>query len=141
MKLLKDQRGQIRVIEAFFASVLLLSSLALVPLFENPQTDNSANLTSTALNILASLDRDAQLADLVGSRNWTNLKCIIQSCVPLTLWFNLTVFDTNMTAINPDLITSGGLVADSIVAANYVCASSNENYQVYILRLQLAGVD
>jgi hypothetical protein len=57
------------------------------------------------------------------------------------VWFNLTVFDENMTPINDIPITSGSAVNDKIVAVDYVCASTGSSYAVYIVRLQLAEVD
>jgi hypothetical protein len=57
------------------------------------------------------------------------------------VWFNLTVFDENMTRINDMPICSGSAVSDRIVAVDYVCAGTSSNYVVYILRLQLALVD
>lgn len=141
MRLLKDNRGQIRVIEAFFASVLLLSSLSLLPIMQRNTNSPSDVLSSTAQNVLASLDSNGHLAELVDSGNWTALQTSLQSTLPLTLWFNLTVFDENMTQLNGFPISSGGAVSEKIEAVNYVCASTNATYSVYVLRLQLAAVD
>ena len=142
MRLLKDNKGQIRVIEAFFASVLLLSSLTLIPMVQRSLSNDVTNsLSSTALNILVSLDSNGHLANLVDNQNWTAIQSLVQSCIPLTVWFNLTVFDQNMTRLNAVPICSGGLVSDNVHSAEYVCASTNGNYAVYIIRLQLAAVD
>ena len=142
MRLLKDNRGQIRVIEAFFASVLLLSSLTLIPIMQRSQSNDVTDvLSSTALNVLMSLDSDGHLANLADSQNWTAIQSVVQSCLPLTVWFNLTVFDQNMAPVNDALVCSGGLVSDKIQSAEYVCASTSRNYAVYIIRLQLAAVD
>ena len=46
-----------------------------------------------------------------------------------------------MTPINDISMTSGNAVNDRIAAVDYVCASTNGNYAVYIIRLQLSGVD
>jgi hypothetical protein len=81
------------------------------------------------------------LAELVKSENWTALKTCIQSCLPLAWWFNLTVFDENLTQINSALICSGGQISDKVGAADYVCASTGGDFAVYTLRLQLAGLD
>jgi hypothetical protein len=141
MKLLKDNKGQIRVIEAFFASILLLSSLTLVPVVQRNLGDSADVLSSTALSVLASLDSNGHLADLVDSEDWTAIRSSVESCIPLSVWFNLTVFDENMTRLNDVPICSGSVVNDDIAAADYVCASTSANYVIYILRLQLAAVD
>ena len=141
MRLLKDNKGQIRIIEAFFASILLLSSLTLIPAVQEHSSDSTEALSSTAHNILLSLDSEGQLASLIGNESWINLKSFIQSSLSPMVWFNLTVFDESMAPINDVPMTSGSPVNDRIVAVNYVCASTSSNYAVYIIRLQLAGVD
>ena len=141
MRLLKDNKGQIRIIEAFFASILLLSSLTLIPVVQKSSSDSTEILSSTAHNILISLDSDGQLASLISNESWINLKSCIQSSLSPMVWFNLTVFDENMTCINDVPICSGSAVSDRIVAVDYVCASTSSNYAVYIIRLQLALVD
>lgn len=141
MRLLKDNKGQIRIIEAFFASILLLSSLTLIPVAEKKANDSTAILSSTARNILMSLDSNGHLASLISSESWVNLKSCVQSALSPMMWFNLTVFDENMTPINDIPITSGSAVNDKTVAVDYVCASTSSNYAVYIIRLQLAEVD
>jgi len=141
VRLLKDNKGQIRIIEAFFASILLLSSLTLIPVVQKNSSDSTEILSSTAHNILMSLDSNGHLASLISNESWINLKSCIQSSLSPMVWFNLTVFDENMTPINDIPITSGSPVNDRIVAVDYMCASTSSNYAVYIIRLQLAGVD
>jgi hypothetical protein len=140
LRLINDKKGQVRVIEAFFASVLLLSCLTLVP----AQTDlegSSGNLSSTAENVLLSLDSNGKLGLLVDSADWVTLKSCVESALPLTVWFNLTVFDKDMNSLNKFPMCNGGAVSEQIVSIQYVCASQNSTYQIYILQLQLAVVD
>jgi hypothetical protein len=141
LRLIKNNKGQIRIIEAFFASVLLLSSLTLIPAVQNSSSKSYAPLSSAAYNILVSLDSNGQLSTLINNENWIDLKSSIQSSVSPSMWFNLTVFDENMTLINDTPICSGSAVSNNIVAVNYVCASTSSDYAVYIIRLQLARVE
>lgn len=138
---MKDNKGQIRIIEAFFASILLLSSLTLIPAAQNNSTNSYASLSSAAYNILVSLDSNGHLSTFIDNENWIDLKSSIQSSISPSMWFNLTVFDENMTRINDTPICSGSAVSNNIVAVNYVCASTSRDYAVYIIRLQLARVD
>jgi hypothetical protein len=140
LRLLSDRKGQVRVIEAFFASVLILSCLALIPTAIHTE-DTPGSLAAQAQNVLCSLNSDGHLAKLVDSRDWTGLKESIESAVPLTLWFNLTVYDVYMQPLNDYPITNAGAVSDQIASVNYVCASQNSTYAIYTLRLQLGGVD
>jgi len=141
VRLLEDKKGQIRIIEAFFASILLLSSLTLIPMVQKHPNDTTEKLSATAYNILMSLDSDGQLASLIGNGSWVNLKSCVQSSLSPMVWFNLTVFDENMNRVNDVPVTSGSAVNDRIAAVDYVCAGTGGNYAVYIVRLQLAEVD
>jgi hypothetical protein len=141
VRLLKDNRGQIRTIEAFFAAILLLSSLTLIPTTQNNSNDSTKILASTAHNVLMSLDSNGYLASLVSNQSWINLKSSIQSSLSPMVWFNLTVFDENMRSINDIPICSGSAVSDRIVSVDYVCAGTSGSYVIYIIRLQLALVD
>jgi len=141
VRLLKDNRGQIRTIEAFFAAILLLSSLTLIPATQNNSNDSTKILASTAHNVLMSLGSNGYLASLVSNQSWINLKRSIQSSLSPMVWFNLTVFDENMTSINDVPICSGSAVSDRIVSVDYVCAGTSSSYVIYIIRLQLALVD
>jgi hypothetical protein len=141
VRLLKDKKGQIRTIEAFFAAILMLSSLTLIPMVQEHSSDSTETLSSTAYNLLMSLDSEGQLASLIGNESWVNLKSCVQSSLSPMVWFNLTVFDETMTRINDVPVTSGTAVNDRIAAIDYVCAGTDDNYAVYIVRLQLAEVD
>ena len=140
MRLLHNRKGQMHVIEAFFAAMLVLSCLALIPL-EQTAENPVADLTSKAQNILLSLDGEGHLARLIDSRDWAGLRGCLEVSLPLTLWFNLTVYDTNMDALNEFPICNGGAVSSQISSVTYVCASPNSAFTVYVLRLQLAAVN
>jgi hypothetical protein len=88
-----------------------------------------------------SLDSNGHLASLISNESWMDLKSSIQSSLSPMVWFNLTVFDENMTRLNDVPICSGSAINDKIVAVNYACAGTSSNYAVYIVRLQLAPVD
>jgi hypothetical protein len=141
MKSLKnDKRGMVRIIEALFASLLILSTIALVPAEFAVQPTRYSTLASEATQVLVSLDSNGDLSKLIEDGNWTSLKNSLQSMLPVSLWFNLTVFDQNMEALNDVFVSNGSPVSEDIVAEDYVCASSSETYAVYLVRLQLAEV-
>jgi hypothetical protein len=116
-----------------------MSCLALIP-STTIVNDPTINLSSTAQNVLLSLDSKGHLAALIDAHNWGALKDCLESSLPLTTWFNLTIFDQNMNVINPFPICNAGLVSDKIVSVDYVCASQNGTYAIYILQLQLSQV-
>lgn len=140
MKLLNDNKGQIRIIEAFFASVLILSSLALVPSETPAVNSNTQVLRSTAMNVLTALDSDGFLSKLIENNSWTTLRKCVESMLLPSIWFNLTVFNGNMQKINDIQICSGNPVGQTIVSTEYVCASVSRDYTICIIRLQLSTV-
>jgi hypothetical protein len=119
----------------------MLSSLALIPVLPKSSAGSNGVLSATALNVLATLDSNGHLADLVDQRNWTVLQNCIEAFIPPAVWFNLTVYDENMTPVNNVAICSGSAISDHIEAADYLCASKGGTYAVYNVRLQLAGLD
>jgi hypothetical protein len=133
-----NRRGQIRIIEAFFASILILSTLALVPPRVGVEKTHYSTLNSVGTEALVSLDSNGMLSNLIEDNDWTTLRNCAQSLLPVSLWFNLTVFDENMGILNDVAVSNGGSVSEEIIAVNYVCAASGGNYAVYIVRLQLA---
>ncbi|MGB8780000.1 MAG: hypothetical protein WCD81_05050 [Candidatus Bathyarchaeia archaeon] len=140
MRLLKDNKGQMRVIEAFFASILLFSILTLVPAPRNAGDTSDQTLISMGQNALMTLDNNGYLSRLIENQSWITLRECIQSAFPPTVWFNLTVFDENNTALNNIPISSGSPVNEEIVSLDYVCVSQSPNYSIYLIRLQLAVV-
>lgn len=140
MRLLNDKKGQIRIIEAFFASVLILSSLALIPSGTPVTNSDTQVLSSTATHVLTALDSDGYLSTLIENSSWTTLRECVESALSPGIWFNLTVFNDNMQEINDVQISSGNPVGQTIVSTQYVCASVSADYNIYIIRLQLSTV-
>ena len=140
MNLKSDKRGMIRIIEALFASLLILSTIALVPSDFTVEPTHYNTLSAEGTQVLVSLDSNGVLSKLIEDGNWTLLKNCLQSMLPVSLWFNLTVFNENMQVLNDVFISNGSPVSEDIVASNYVCATSAETYAVYLVRLQLAEV-
>ena len=140
MRLIRDKKGQVRVIEAFFASVLLLSCLTLIPA-QTPTKNSNGDIAWKAENVLLTLDSDGHLASLVDNHNWAALGENVESALPLTTWFNLTVYDKGMNILNEFPICNGGAVSDKIVSVDYICVSQNSTFAIYVLQLQLAVVD
>ena len=140
MRLISNKKGQVRVIEAFFASLLLLSCLTLIPAQTNPK-NSSSDIAWKAHNVLQTLDSSGHLASLVDNHDWAALGAVVESALPLTTWFNLTVYDKDMNVLNPFPISNGGAVNDKIISVNYICVSQNSTFAVYVLQLQLAVLD
>ena len=137
---MRNNKGQIRIIEAFFASILILSSLALIPPGTNVQESNDQELYLKGRQVLITLDAQGYLSKLIENKSWSTIRECIESSLSSMIWFNLTVFDESMICLNDVQIGSGSPVNERMVSAQYICASSSRNYAVYIIHLQLSSV-
>jgi len=143
--MMKNNRGQIRVIEALLSAVIIFSALAICSALP-PPSDNGNQMTVAAqgMQALVKLDSDGTLGKMIGQGNWTALSDSLQLLLPIGISYNLTVYDQNMQqisarAINSVPISNGNLVGN-VDSVEYLCASQNLQYQYYRLRLQLAVV-
>ena len=141
MRIQKCRKGQIRILEAFFAALLIFSSLFLISAPSTTNNDESNSLYTVGINALLQLDSDGSLSKLIKNKNWEALRDILRQTLPSGIWFNLTILDGQGNQLNDVVISNGGQVSDTIVSVEYLCAASNPAYSVYILHLQLARAD
>jgi len=138
VRIQKCEKGQIRVLEAFFAALLVFSSLFLVPSITMPKSENLSELYSVGMNVLLQLDSDGSLSNFIKSENWSDLRICLQEMLPSGVWFNLTVLNTQGARLNNVSISNGYVVSEKKVSVEYLCVSSVSTYEIYIVRLQLA---
>ena len=141
MRIQKCRKGQIRILEAFFAALLIFSSLFLISAPSTTNNDESKSLYTVGINALLQLDSDGSLSKLIKNKDWDALRDILRQTLPSGIWFNLTVLDGQGNQLNDVVISNGGQVSDTIVSVEYLCAASNPSYSIYILHLQLARAD
>jgi len=141
MKIQKCRKGQIRILEAFFAALLIFSALFLIPAPSTTNNRGSNSLQTIGINALLQLDSDGFLSKLIKNRDWIALRNLLWHTLPDGIWFNLTVLDSEGKQLNDVVISNGGQVSDTVFSVKYVCADSNATYSVYILHLQLARAD
>jgi hypothetical protein len=131
--------GQIRIIEAFFAVLLIFSAFTVstnLNVTQNPM--DRKDLESNGFQTLMTLDSDGTLGEYIDSGNWTALRNAISFSLLAGTVFNLTVYDEAMRQLNPSAVSNGGFSSRDIYFVEYVCASRKPAYQCYILHLQLA---
>jgi len=141
MRIQKCRKGQIRILEAFFAALLIFSSLFLISAPSTINNDKSNSLYTVGINALLQLDSDGSLSKLIKNKDWNALRDILRQTLPSGIWFNLTILDDQGNQLNDVVISNGGQVSDTIVSVEYLCAASNPSYSIYILHLQLARAD
>jgi hypothetical protein len=136
--MLNNNRGVARIIEAFLATMLLIGCIAIIPIYSVKTQPH--DFSSFAIETLTSLDDNGELAVLIDAEDWVALRSCVAAAIPLTLWYNLTVFDENMNNLNPFPVCSSGSVSDNIGSVDYLSVSPNSTFTVYLLRLQLSQV-
>jgi len=131
--------GQIRVIEAFFAVLVVFSSFAVTTnLTVAPGKTKRADLASIGLQALTELDSDGSLGNCIASGNWSALSDALNAVLPTGLSFNMTVYDEQSQQVNTEVITNGGFGGQDVAFVEYACANRGPVFHCYIVRLRLA---
>ena len=135
----KDNRGQIRVLEALLAIAVVFSALLLTgPAYMALDNGNDLRvLHSTGLNVLIQLDREGELGWLVAERNWTALSEHLSMLLPLGVSYNLTVYNEDLLQVNDSFVSVGSVDGRNVVSVQYILAERT-SFSFYVIQLQLS---
>ncbi len=134
-----DKQGQMRIVEAFLAILLLFSALALASLISPTSNfEGTADLATLGMQTLVSMDKDGQLGRLIDADNWTALGDALEMLLPVGVSYNLTVYDEHLQPLNAAPISNTLLSERDVVSVQYPCVSPTSQSNCYLLRLQLA---
>lgn len=132
-------KGQIRIIEAFLAVLIIFSSYAISSnLTVTQNTTNRDNLASIGLQALTKLDSDGSLGKYIDNENWSALQDALNLVLPVGIAFNLTIYNEQMQQINTDVISNGGFSSQDIAFGEYLCACQGSIFHCYVIHLYLA---
>ncbi len=135
----REDRGQIRVIEAFLAVLIIFSAFTVsANLTVSQNRPPRSNLASAGIEALMKLDSDGTLAHCITDRNWTAFREALCLALSPGTTFNLTVYDEHMQRINEAPVTNGDFNSQDISFVEYVCVSRNPVFNSYIVHLKLA---
>lgn len=136
---MKDQnKGQIRIIEAFLAALIIFSSFAVsanLTVTQNKTKRN--NLALIGLQTLIKLDSGGSLSRYIDDGSWTALQHALNLALPAGVSFNLTVYDEQMQQVNTAVISNGAFSSQDVAFVEYVCASRSLIFHCYIIHLYL----
>ena len=136
---MSDQKGQIRIIEAFLSIAVVFSAVLISATFpSSPNLSRQESLVSIGTQVLLKLDTNGTLGNLIAQRDWTTIKQALDVVLPLGVSFNLTIFNEEMQPVNSQLIQNSNVLGRESISVQYVCASQNTNVELWVLRLQLA---
>jgi hypothetical protein len=134
-----QNKGQIRIIEAFLAALIIFSAFAVSSNLSVTQNVNkSKDLASIGLQTLVKLDSDGSLGKYIDSGNWTALRDALNTVLPAGVCFNLTVYDDQMCQVNTAAISNGGFNSQEVAFVQYICASQGMVFRCYIIHLHMA---
>jgi hypothetical protein len=135
----RDQRGQIRIIEVFFAiaivSSALLSMRQIQHVSSRPVHDD--DLYVRGINVLLALQRDGGLSEIVRQRNWATLTTQLTLLLPLAISYQVSVYDDHGSVVNKIPLSRGSIQANNVVAIRYLLTEP-ETAQFYTIQLTLA---
>jgi hypothetical protein len=112
MKIKRWNKGQMRVIEAILASLIIVAALTFVNFFSvNPSREKYeiSELDRLGYNVLHGLDLEGILGRFVYSQEWDNLEAAISVTLPADVYFNLTILNIERVEINDSEIFYGKL--------------------------------
>jgi len=140
----RGSKGQMRVIEAIMASLIVISAIAFLYIFAaapSSHTYETGELEKIGHNVLHDIDEQRLLARYVYNSEWANLTAALIVSVPTDVYFNLTITDVNGKAINHPLIQYGisqvFTASKAVASVTYIVPGYQTNYNPRILVLQL----
>jgi len=132
-------RGQIRIIEAFLAVLVIFSSFAVSSnLTMTQRTRRSEDLSPVGFQALMKLDSDGSLGKYIDDENWIALRNALNIVLQAGICFNLTVYNDLMQQVNNATISNGGCSSQQIAFVEYLCATREADFHCYIIHLRLA---
>ena len=130
--------GQIRMIEAFLAILIIFSSYTLSSNLSLQNNVAHDDLSTVGLQALTKLDSDGSLGNCITDKNWSGLRQILSLALPTGISFNATVYDESMQQINADAVSNGAFGSQNIDFVECVCATQRPVFHNYIIHLHLA---
>lgn len=151
----RARRGQFRIIEAAISAIIIFVTLVAVNQFTRiPRlimTGRSGSLRTIAYNTLYRLADTGVLENtlVIGTADWEgNLKIVLDTLLPSTVYFNLTVYSFSNTAQPTSfIIYNREMISNSISPTAFTDTPEissaaflyvAHNSKIYLLRLQLA---
>jgi hypothetical protein len=133
-----DNKGQIRIIEAFLAvSVVFSAAVFTTPVPLTPSLERQSNLEKLGMQVLLSLDNNGTLGRLIEDADWSALKQAFDLALPQGILYNMTIYDENMQKVNAQEIASTSQLGQEAVMTQHLCVTQSSDVRFYVIRLLL----
>ncbi len=108
MRMMKNKKGQMRVVETILASFVLVGALTFINIFAvapKSSTYEVGDLEKLGYNALHNLDEQRVLSRFVyNPTEWPgNFTSALRVCLPPDVYFDLTIYYLNGTALNRNI--------------------------------------
>ncbi len=145
MKIKKNVKGQMRVVETILASFIILFALAFVNMLAvtpSSLTYEATELEKIGHNVLHDLDEQRLLGRFIyPPYEWANLTAALMVSLPSDVYFDVTVYDSKDIVVNsvpirygdPEVFTKASMIA----SVSYGVPGYQTSYDPRILVLQL----
>lgn len=142
--ILKNSKGQMRVIESIMAALIVVSAIVFLYTFAatpSGTTYEAGELEKIGSNILHDIDQQRLLSRFVYNGEWANLTAALVVSVPNDVYFNLTVYDINGNAIGHPLVQYGNsqmfISSKTVATVTYILSGYQSNYSPRVIVLKL----
>jgi len=140
----RSRKGQMRVVEAVMASLIVVSAVAFLYVFAatpSSQSQETSELEKIGHNVLHNIDEQRLLTRFVYGSEWENLTLALVVSMPTNVYFNLSIYDVNGNPINDQLIQYGNQqIFDSssaVASVTYIVPGYQTSYSPRVLVLKL----
>lgn len=144
MRKLKNNKGQMRVIETILAASIILAAVSFVGIFAVRPTSPTYEITDLekmGYSALHDLDQQGVLSSLVYSGKWSDLRTTLKITIPVDIYFDLAIYNLDGTKLNGQQIIYGDSAtfseAKNIASISYSLAGIGTNYDPRILVLRI----
>lgn len=133
-----DNKGQIRIIEAFLAVSVMFSAIVFTtPMSTTPSLERQSNLKKLGMQVLLNLDNNGTLCRLIENEDWNALRQTMDLALPQGVFYNVTIYDENMQKINTQEISNTNQLGQEAVMTQHLCVSQSPDVHFYTVRLLL----
>ncbi len=102
MRTRTKNKGQMRIIEVIFASLIVVFALSFVSIFAAVPASTTyevTNLERMGYSLLQDLDQNGLLAKFVYIEDWESIRAALSVSLPLDVYFKMTVYDWSRTNV------------------------------------------
>ena len=146
---MKNNKGQMRVIETILAAIIIVVALSFVNFFSvNPRVGayEVKDLEKMGYSVLNDLDQNGILTREVYQSKWADLKAALRLTLPVDVYYNMTVYklndDNSLSKVDDGSIMYCDLTtfsnAKNVASVSYSLVGTPESgYESRLLVLQI----